>query len=283
MLWGVNWPVMKMGLEYLPPLWFAAARMALGTLCLFGLLAVQGRLLWPGRRQAGITVAIGILQIGLPTALIHWGLLYVEAGRSAILVFTMPLWVAPMAYFMLNERLTAMKLAGLGLGLAGILTLFNPLTFPFADPAMLAGNAFMLLASICFAVTIVVIRRHPWTVPIVRLMPWQMLLGTVLLVIVAAAIEGRPTVRWSGALAVIMAYNGAIASAFCFWAFVSISRSLPAMSTALGALGVPVVGILSSSLMLGEGFGVAKVAGLVLISLGVAAVTIGDAALSRFR
>src|SRR3989338_10714276 len=119
---------MKMGLEYLPPLWFAAARMALGTLCLFGLLAVQGRLLWPGRRQAGITVAIGILQIGLPTALIHWGLLYVEAGRSAILVFTMPLWVAPMAYFTLNERLTAMKLAGLGLGFAGLLTLVNPPT-----------------------------------------------------------------------------------------------------------------------------------------------------------
>lgn len=281
LLWGVNWPIMKMGLDYLSPLWFAATRIGLGALCLFAVLAVQGLLLWPGRRELGIMVAVGVLQIGLPTALIHTGLLYVEAGRSAILVYTMPLWVAPMAYFALHERLTAMKLSGLALGLAGILTLFNPLTFAFADMRILAGNGFMLLASICFAVALVVIRRHTWTVPIVRLMPWQMLLGVVLLVVAAAAIEGRPDVRWSGALAIIMAYNGPVASAFCFWAFVSISRSLPAMSTALGSLGVPVVGIVSSSLMLGEGFGLAKIAGLVLISLGVAAVTIGDAALSR--
>jgi drug/metabolite transporter (DMT)-like permease len=265
-----------MGLDHLSPLWFAATRMGLGTLCLFVFLAAQGLLVWPGRREVGITVAIGVLQIGLPTALLHTGLVYVEAGRSAILVFTMSLWVAPMAYFVLDEKLTAMKVCGLALGLAGILTLFNPLTFPFSDRAMLTGNAFMLLASVCFAVAIVIIRRHRWTVPIVRVIPWQMLLGTVLLAFAAAAIEGRPDIRWSGALVAIMAYNGPIASAFCFWAYVSISRSLPAMSTAIGSLGVPVVGILSSSLMLDEGFGFSKIAGLVLISLGVAAVTIGD-------
>jgi drug/metabolite transporter (DMT)-like permease len=281
MLWGMNWPIMKMGLDYLSPLWFAAMRMGLGTICLFALLAVQGRFLWPGRRELAITVAVGILQIGLPTGLLHAGLLYVEAGRSAILVFTIPLWVAPIAYFVLDERLTAAKVGGLVLGLAGIAVLFNPQDFPFGDRNALIGNGFMLLSSLSFAVALIVIRRHSWTVPIIRLMPWQMLLGTALLAVAAAAIEGRPEVRWSAPLALIMAYNGPIASAFCFWAFVSVSRSLPAMSTALGSLGVPVLGIVSSSVILGEGFGLAKIAGLVLISLGVAAVTMADAVLSR--
>ena len=283
MLWGVNWPIMKMGLAYLSPLWFAAARMALGALCLFALLAMQGRLLWPGRRELGILIAVGVFQIGLPTGLIHTGLLSVEAGRSAILVFTIPLWVAPMAVLVLGERMGATKLVGLVLGLSGIAVLFNPLTFPFGDRGALVGNAFMLGASLSFAVALVIIRRHPWTVPTIRLMPWQMLLGTLILVVAAAAIEGVPRPRWSPALYAIMAYNGPIASAFCFWAFVTVSRNLPAMSTALGSLGVPVVGIVSAAIMLGEGFGGAKIIGLVLISLGVAAVSALDLARVRAR
>lgn len=272
----MNWPIMKMGLAYLSPLWFAAARMGLGALCLFALLAVQGRLLWPGRRELGILVSVGIFQIGLPTGLIHTGLLAVEAGRSAILVFTIPLWVAPMAMLVLGERMGATKFAGLVLGLSGIAVLFNPLTFPFGDSAALTGNAFMLAASLSFAVALVIIRRHPWTVPTISLLPWQMLLGTLLLILAAAAVEGAPAPRWSAALAAIMAYNGPIASAFCFWAFVTVSRSLPAMSTALGSLGVPVVGIASAAAILGEGFGPAKILGLVLISLGVVAVSALD-------
>lgn len=281
MLWGVNWPIMKMGLAYLSPLWFAAVRMGLGATCLFGLLAMQGRLLWPGRREISILVSVGIFQIGLPTGLIHTGLLGVEAGRSAILVFTIPLWVAPMAVLFLGERMGATRLVGLVLGLGGIAVLFNPLTFPFDDRAALIGNGFMLAASLSFAVALVIIRRHPWTVSTIRLMPWQMLLGTAILVVAAAAIEGTPRPRWQPALLAIMAYNGPIASAFCFWAFVSVSRSLPAMSTALGSLGVPVVGIVSASAILGEGFGGAKLLGLALISLGVIAVSAVD--LTRVR
>ncbi len=281
MLWGLNWPIMKMGLDYLTPLWFAAARMGLGAACLFALLAAQGRLLWPGRRELAILVSVGIFQIGLPTGLIHTGLLAVEAGRSAILVFTIPLWAAPLAVLFLGERMGATKLVGLILGLSGIAVLFNPLTFPFADKAALAGNAFMLGASVSFAVALIIVRRHRWTAPTISLMPWQMLLGTALLVAVAAAVEGAPRPRWSAALYAIMAYNGPVASAFCFWAFVTVSRDLPAMSTAIGALGVPVVGIASAAVILGEGFGFAKILGLVLISLGVLAVSALD--LKRLR
>jgi len=274
---------MKMGLAYLSPLWFATARMALGALCLFALLAIQGRMLWPGRRELGILILVGIFQIGLPTGLIHTGLLSVEAGRSAILVFTIPLWVAPMAVLVLGERMGATKLIGLVLGLSGIAVLFNPLTFPFGDRGALVGNGFMLGASLSFAVALVIIRRHPWTASTLRLLPWQMLLGTAILAAAAAAIEGAPQPRWSTALYVIMAYNGPIASAFCFWAFVTVSRSLPAMSTAIGSLGVPVVGIVSAAMILGEDLAIAKIIGLVLISLGVVAVSALDLARMRTR
>ena len=74
----------------------------------------------------------------------------------------------------------------------------------------------------------------------------------------------------------ILAYNGPIASGFCFWAFLTVSRSLPAMDTALGSLGVPVFGVVSSALILGETLTAGAVTGLILILIGVLAVTRKD-------
>ena len=73
-----------------------------------------------------------------------------------------------------------------------------------------------------------------------------------------------------------MVYNGPVASGFCFWAYVTVSRNLPAMSTALGSLGVPVLGVLFLALILGEEISLIIVSGLILISIGVLAVTVGD-------
>ncbi len=274
---------MKMGLQFVTPLWFAATRMFLGTLCLFAFLALKGGVRRPGRVEIPILVSIAVFQIGLPTGLIHTGLSFMDAGRSAILVFTIPLWVAPMAFFALGERLTRMNVVGLAMGLAGIAVLFNPLSFDFSNPSALIGNGFMFLASMSFAVAIILIRRHTWTGPIIQLMPWQMLLGTAILVVAAAAIEGDPGFEWSAPLIAIMAYNGPVASGFCFWAYVTVSRNLPAMSTALGSLGVPVLGVLFSALILGEEISLIIVSGLILISMGVLAITVGGLKQLKFR
>ena len=281
LFWGVNWPIMKLGLQYVTPLWFATTRLFLGALCLFAFLAVRRQLAMPRRDDLTILIVVAVFQISLPIGLIHTGLSYMDAGRSAILVFTIPLWVAPMAVFFLGERLTKTYLAGLAVGLAGLALLFNPLTFDFGDVKALTGNGFMIMASFSFALAIVLIRRHRWTVPIIQLLPWQMLLSTGILVAASTAIEGPPDLQWSTGLVAIMAYNGPIASAFCFWAYVSVSRSLPAMSTSLGSLGVPVLGVLSSAFILGEPFTLTIVSGLILISAGVLAIVVGD--LKQFK
>jgi len=267
---------MKLGLQYTSPLWFAATRMLLGSLCLFALMAWKHRLLMPGRREMPIILLVGLFHIGLPAALVHFGLLYMEAGRSAILVFTIPFWVAPMSVLFLGERFTAPKAVGLALGLGGLAVLFNPGAFDVTDRTQIIGNAVMLGASLSFALAIIIIRRHPWPVPIIRLMPWQMLFGTAVIAAAASVFEGVPRARWTPELALIMAYNGPVASAFAFWAWAAVSKELPAMSTALGSLGVPVAGILFSALLLGEALTATRTLGLILIAGGVLAVSVHD-------
>lgn len=281
LLWGVNWPIMKVGLAYISPLWFAVARVFLGGTCVLTVLAVKGRLHLPARRDIPVLISVGVLQIAVLLALMHAGIRYVDAGRSAVLAFTTPLWIGPLALVVLRERLTRGKLAGLGLGITGIVFLFDPSVFDFADTNALIGNGLLILAAIVLAVVIVHVRSHPWPISALDLLPWQMLLGGSLLLPAAFIVEGPLQVEMSGPLVAVLFYNGPVASAFCLWAYLTVMRNLPAMSTAIGSLGIPAVGIFFSVLFLGEPLPGSKIAGLVLIAIGVLVVTISDLGKAR--
>ncbi len=275
-LWGSNWPVMKIGVTYMPPVWFGAARMVLGALTLFALLAVLGRLSLPTRRDLPVVLTVGALQMGAFLALVNIALLHVGAGRSAILAYTTPLWVTPAAIFLLGERLTGFKLLGLALGLGGVAVLFNPLGFDWSDPQVLLGNALLLLAALAWSVAILHVRGHAWDSSPLQLAPWQMVIAVPPLVLVSWLTEDWSRIRWSGDLALVLAYNGPLATAFCFWAVVSVTRALPAITTSLSLLAVPVTGVAASALFLGEPLTPTLVAGLVLILAGTALVNLGD-------
>ena len=111
--WGCNWPIMKIGLRYMTPLQFTAARLILGTACMFALVLLLGRLKLPRQRDLPIVFSVGLVQIGLFLALITQALVHVEAGRSAILAYTTPLWVTPLSLVFLGEKLPPLKIMGL--------------------------------------------------------------------------------------------------------------------------------------------------------------------------
>jgi drug/metabolite transporter (DMT)-like permease len=274
LLWGVNWPIMKMGLAFMPPLWFAAARVSLATLCFFVLLLATGRLRRPPHADMPVVLSVGLLQTAAFLGLTHVALMFVEAGRSAILAYTTPLWVAPLSALFLREHLTRAKLLAVGLGMAGVAVLFNPLDVDYGDHRVLLGNGLLLLSAVVWATAIVHVSGHRWQASPLALMPWQMLLGALVLIPAAMMVEPGPRIDWSPELLAILFYNGPVASAFCYWAFVTVNRSFSATTTALGSLGVPVVGVFASALALGEPLTVAKLAGLVLIGIGVTVLAI---------
>ena len=275
-LWGANWPIMKVGVEHIPPLWFASSRLLLGAVCVFALNVARGRLSLPDRRDVSVLVSVGFLQLGLGLALIHVALGVVEAGRSAILAYTTPLWVIPLAVFVLGEKIYLAKAIGLALGLAGVAVLFNPREIDFSDSAELIGNGYLIIAAMAGAVVMVHVRHHRMFTPPLQMLPWQMLMGGVILAFTALYFDGVPEITWTPSLVAIVAYNGPIASAFCFWAYLNVMRSLPATSTALGSLGVPVAGMAFSALSLGETLSIGKLMGLALISSGLVVLIIGD-------
>ncbi len=275
-LWGANWPVMKVGLQSMPPIWFATARMTLGAATLFALLMVLGRLKLPTRRDLPLVLTVGGLQMAAFLLLVNLALQHVEAGRSAVLAYTTPLWVTPAAMLLMRETLTPRKAAGLVLGLGGLAVLFNPLGFDWASREALVGNALLLGAAFAWSLAILHVRVHSWDSSPLQLAPWQMLVAAVPLGLLSWFSESWSTVRWSGELAVILAYNGPLATAFCFWAVVSVNRALPAITTSLSLLAVPVAGVLLSAVFLSETLTPTLVGGLLLILAGTVLVNLAD-------
>jgi drug/metabolite transporter (DMT)-like permease len=275
-LWGVNWPVMKVGLQSIPPFWFAVARLSLGAATLFAVLAWRGLLRRPTRRDLPVMASVGLLQMALFLALINSGLQTVEAGRSSLLAYTTPLWVTPAAMIVLGERMGRLKTAGWLLGMGGLAVLFNPLGFDWSDPRTVLGNGLLLGGAVAWATAIVHVRRHRWDSTPLQLAPWQMLLAIPFLTAAALVAEPVSAIEPGWALWAVLLYNGPVATAFCFWAAVTLTSSLPAITTSLGFLGVPMVGIASAALWLGEPVTPTLALGLLLILGGLAAVNLAE-------
>ena len=276
LFWGANWPVMKVGLAYIGPFQFALARMSMGALILFAVAYAVGQLRLPSRHDWRVVVSVGIVQMGLFMAISNVALQFVPAGRSALLAYTTLIWVIPLAMLLLGESMTKLKILGLVLGFSGVLVLFNPAAFDWTDGDVLFGNGMLLFAALLWAVLIVQIRGHRWEGTPLSLLPWQFSVAVLVLLPLSLWFDGGRQIEWSATLGVILFYNGPIATAFCFWAMITITRALPAATTSIGTLGVPVVGMLASAVAIGESVTATSLAGLLLILGGLLAAIIAD-------
>jgi len=276
--WGLTWPVHKAILETLPATWMVALRTGLGAVALLVLAAATRRLGLPRRADLPMLLSITLLHMVGFVLLTGWGLRLVPTGRSVVLAYTTPLWVMPGARLFLGEPLTARRVLGMVAGLAGLVTLFNPLAFDWSDRAALLGHAAILAAALLWAANIVHIRGHRWRGTPFELVPWEALLATAILVPVALATTPRPAATWDPRLVGLLLYSGLPGMALPYWAIAMAGRRLPAMTMSLGLLATPLVSIVVATVWLGERFTLSLGAAVVLILGGVALGTSGERA-----
>jgi len=271
-LFGLSWPIIKIGLEASTPLWFAAARATLSATTAFILLACLGRLAWPHRADWPIVLSVGALQLSCFFAFSNLGMQSLPAGRSSVLAYTATLWVVPLS-LMVGERVGWRAVAGVLLGLAGIVVLIEPLRFDWNDRAIIWGHVWLLLAGFTWAIAIVHIRRHRWKLAPLDALPWQMSVATVLLWIFALIAEPAGHLELDRKeLWMSLLYIGAFAGPIATWAAVSVGRALPPVVGSMGMLGVPLLSIASSVALLGETITMPLTIGTALVIAGIAIV-----------
>lgn len=275
--WGFNWSVTKALVQSVSPLWLSAIRSAIALLVLLPMMLATRDLRLPKRGDLAVVFNIALLHMTAFAALMAIGLQTVAAGRSIVLGFTTPLWVIPGAMLFLGERLTRQRVAGVALGLAGLGLMFNPAAFDWSDTRVLRGNGLLLLAAFCWSLSILHIRKHTWISTPYQLVFWEVLIATVLLALLAAGFEGAPHIAWNPHVVLLFLYGGVFGVALAYWAMAMVNRSLPAVTTSLGVLATPVVGVLSAIVFLGEAFDLTLAVAMLLILGGIALGTLGGA------
>ena len=271
-LFGLSWPIIKIGLEAASPIWFAAARATLSAVTAFVLLACLRRLAWPPRADWPIVLSVGALQLACFFAFSNLGLQSLPAGRSSVLAYTASLWVVPLS-LLIGEKVGWRAATGVLLGVAGIVVLADPPRFDWHDRGVIWGHIWLLLSGFTWAIAIVHIRRHRWRLAPLDALPWQMSVAAVLLWIVAPIVEpaGYLDIHakelWIGLI-----YIGAFAGPIATWAAVSVNRALPPVVGSMAMLGVPLLSIASSVVLLGETITLPLALGTALVIAGIATV-----------
>ena len=269
LIWGLSWPINKMGMQFIPAIWFATFRLVIATLTTFVLVGSIRRLVLPSRRDLPLILSIGIFQMGFFTLLINLGLFYVDAGRSAILTYTTPFWVLPVAVIFFNEKLSPLKILGFILGMIGVIALFSPWSIDWQDPLQLLGNGLLLLAAISFGIALLCARQLQWHRPALELLPWQLLVGTIPVLSIALAFEPNPIIEFNHTAVLTLIYTAVLATAVANCGSTLVSRELPSVTVSIGFLGVPISGLLFSSLILDEPFTTAIKIAMVFIPAGL--------------
>lgn len=265
---GLNWPLLSIGLQDLSPLWLATFRMLGATALIAGVASVTGRIHLPPRRDLPVLLSIAVVRLSLILYLVFTALQFVPPGRSAVLVWTTSLWTVPLAAWFLGERMTTRRWVGLTIGILGILVLVDPWRTSL-DSDTLLGYGLLILAAIANAATSVHVRAHNWASTPLALLPWQLVLGSIPLLVAALRLDGLPTPEWNLTLVLIVIYQGALATGFVMWATLTVLRSLPAVTTNLTLMLVPPIGVISSVMVLNEQVTFVEGVGMILIAIGV--------------
>jgi len=271
LFWGANWPAMKIALTELPVWWFRAGCLWFGGLGLIAIARLSGlSLRVPAVERGPLLVCAAFNVVGWHLCS-GYGVSLMPAGRAAIIAFTMPVWASLLSSILLDEALTKAKLIGLALGMSGLAVLIGPDLIVLETAPL--GALFMLIAAISWASGTVLLKRFHWSVPTTVLVGWQLIAGALPVSIGAVLLEAPPELAGlSRETLIAVAYIFLFPMVFCQWAFFRTVRLFPAAIAAIGTLAIPVVGVYSSAVILGESVGWREFIALLLICSALASV-----------
>ncbi|MBI1773827.1 MAG: DMT family transporter [Proteobacteria bacterium] len=275
LFWGFNWPAMKLAVTAIPVWQFRLFSLCVGTLGLLGIARAQGLSLALPRRAIVPLLVCSMLNVVLWQAFSGIGLLYIEAGRASIVAFTMPLWSAVLSWPILGERVGVRQILGLALGLAGLAALI-PADI-LSSPTAWLGILLVLAAAVSWALGTIALKAYRLALPTVLIAGWQLTLAIPPMGL-GALLEPFPDLGALAPAAIAGAlYAAVIPMIFCHYAWFRLVGLLPASIAAITTLAIPVVGVFSSALVLGESLGLSEGVALGLVVAALAIVLFGRA------
>jgi drug/metabolite transporter (DMT)-like permease len=268
--WGINWPVMKIALNEVSPWTLRIFGYGLGMVFLFALVKLRGRPLTlafgPAWGHVLVSATLNVIGFGLFSAFAQLSTL---TSRVVILSYSMPIWASLLAWLILGERLNVMSMAGLVLCILGLTVLI----YPLAELGVPLGLLLAVAAALSWAAGTVYLKWARMQADVITVTAWQILIAFLVIAACIPLFEETThlsSISWAAVFALV--YQGVIGTGVAYFLWFSIVRRVPAATASLGSLCVPVVGILSSMLILGDRPSLADAIGFTLIFAAAACV-----------
>ncbi len=264
LLWGMNWPAVRIALAEIPPWTLRTLGLGAGALLLFAIAGARGRPLRVDRSQWLRLLVSSLLAVAGFNLLVTFAQIHGTTSRAAIVTYTMPIWTIVLAWAALGERPTRGRWLALALGVSGLALLAAPLA---ASGRFSRGILFALGASVLWAAGTVFLKRYPLRGSPLANAAWQLLVGAFVAGLGMSIVEGA---RLPGPLrpgvALALGYHIVFAIAIGYLLWFEVVARLPAGVAALGTLMVPAVGVLGAMAILRESPTLADWAGFALIT-----------------
>ncbi|MBU3740172.1 MAG: DMT family transporter [Rhodoferax sp.] len=270
LIWGVNWPVMKLGVTHYPPLSFRALSMWLGLPVLALGLRLQGRALRVARSDWPELLKLAAANMFVWHALIIVAVRSLSSGRAAILGYSMPIFSALLGAWIFGNRLVPRAWAGVAAAALGVLLLlWHEFTHLAGSPA---GVAMALMAALAWAYGTHLLRRTRLQVPTLTICFWMTVMTALLMSLLALLFERDQWTLPPTPTGLAILYNAVLIFGLAHAIWYSLARDLPPVASTLSVMLIPVLGVFSGALALGEVLHWQDWAAVLLMVLAIASV-----------
>ncbi len=247
--WGFNWVAARIILTALPPWTMRAVGIGLGDLTLFAAAAIAGVSLSVPRGERVKILIAGFFNVAVFNVCSAYAQIYGTTSRAIVIAYSMPIWSALLAHFVLKEKLNAVKLGALALCAMGLAILI----WPLARTGFPLGALLALGCAWTWAAGTVYLKWAKIRAATLASAAWQLLFGWLMLAAGMLIFEGVPQL-WPLPINVVawIAYNGLIGMGLAYFLWFVVADRLPTTTASLGSLLVPVVGVIGSAWLVGE-------------------------------
>ena len=269
LIWGSNWVIMKLALQSASPVILNVQRTWLATVVLFAVLIWRRGPLLP---ESWIAVIVtGILQTTINFGSTTMALSGGGAGRTSVLVFTMPFWTLLLAWPVLHERIKGYQWLAVSCALAGMVLLVEPWQWHGG----LAPKLWAVLSGFGWAAGTIATkyfqREHRFDA--LNFIAWQMLMGVLPLTVLPLVLD-LPATQWSITYVLLLCQVGVVSTALGFLLWIVVLRWLPAGTASLNMFAIPVIALLSSMAVFGERLTRNEWIGIGCIGVGLAIISV---------
>ncbi|MPW44324.1 EamA family transporter [Acinetobacter guerrae] len=272
LVWGSLWGLVKHSLQVFPPFLFISTRLILAALTLVVVQFILKKSILPKTGEwKPLIILSAMVCLGF-YATQTFAMQFVDSGLSAVLVFTMPIFIGVLAHYFLNEHLNKQKIVGLILGTFGLIAILWPQLQHLHLNLSLVGEFFLIGSGFFWAMATIYIKRNFATYDKIKLTIWQLLIGGIAIFIGALMFETVDKTVWQDPLnESLLFYIAVVGTGFAFVLWNWIVSQVDTFIASISIMCIPVLSLFFGAIIWGESLTVNIFIGAALICSGIIA------------